>query len=381
MAAHVFSFPTLIHFGPGVSVQARAFLTSHQKKRPLIVTDRGIAPLPMFRKFLDGFGKPEHMDRVVFSEVLGNPTESQVVAGVAAFKSHKADSIVGIGGGAALDVAKAIALMAHHPGKLFDYEDGKADARPIDGEIPFLIALPTTSGTGSEVGRSAVISDDTTHVKKIVFSPRLLAKAVFADPELTLDLPANITAATGMDALTHCIEAFLAKNYHPLCDGIALEGLRIGAANLVRCVETPGDVEARGAMMMSSMMGAIAFQKGLGLTHSCAHALSAVSNLHHGLANAVMMPHALPFNVPAVPEKFARMAVTIGLEEAEPGNFIAWITDLNRRLKLPTNLTEAGVKKEFLGELVKGATADSCHQNNPRPVTESDFQSIFQSAF
>ena len=222
---------------------------------------------------------------------------SQVVAGVEAFRAHQADSIVGLGGGAALDVAKAIALMAGHPGDLFDYEDDKPGALPIDQDIPYWVAIPTTAGTGSEVGRSAVISDEQTHVKKIFFSPRLMAKAVFADPELTLGLPPAVTAATGMDALTHCIEAFLAKDYHPIADGIALEGLRLGAAALPRCYEKGDDLAARGDMMMSSMMGAIAFQKGLGLIHSCAHALSAVSDLHHGYANGVMIDHALKFNL------------------------------------------------------------------------------------
>ncbi|MEO5802584.1 MAG: iron-containing alcohol dehydrogenase, partial [Verrucomicrobiota bacterium] len=316
MAISTFSFPTLIYFGAGARLQLPDFLAENKAFRPLVVTDRGIAPLPMFQDFLKilSHGK---LAVSIFSEVFGNPTQSQVVAGVKIFKTHNADSIIGIGGGAALDVAKAIALMANHPGDLFDYEDGKPDARPIDQPIPFLVALPTTSGTGSEVGRSAVISDDTTHIKKIIFSPRLLAKAVFADPELTLDLPGKITAATGMDALTHCIEAFLAKNYHPLCDGIALEGLRLGAANLEKCVKTPRDIEARGAMMMTSMMGAIAFQKGLGINHSCAHALSAICDLHHGLANAVMMPYALPFNISAVPERFARMATTLELPQKD----------------------------------------------------------------
>lgn len=379
MANSTFSFPTLIHFGAGVCSKLPEFLAQNKVARPLIVTDRGIAPLPMFQNFSSHLASKK-LEVATFSDIWGNPTKSQVTEGVKAFAAHGADSIIGLGGGAALDVAKAIALMVNHPGDLFDYEDGKPDALPIDQSIPLLVALPTTSGTGSEVGRSAVISDDTTHVKKIVFSPRLLAKAVFADPELTLDLPAKITAATGMDALTHCIEAFLAKSYHPICDGIALEGLRVGAASLEKCVKSPRDIEARSAMMMSSMMGAIAFQKGLGLTHSCAHALSAVADMHHGLANAVMMPYALPFNIQAVPERFERMAMTIGLKDASGDGFIKWLRGLNAAVGIPAKLSDAGVKKEQLDRLVQIAVDDVCHQNNPRPVTVADFRRIFSEA-
>ncbi|MEO7297217.1 MAG: iron-containing alcohol dehydrogenase [Verrucomicrobiota bacterium] len=376
----IFSFPTTIHFGPGVRSAVARFLSAQNLSRPLLVTDRGIAPLPMFAEFTKNLNATGSLEIAVFSEVFGNPTKSQVTAGVEAFRRHKADSIVGLGGGAALDVAKAIALMAHHPGDLFDYEDGKADALPFDRQIPFWVALPTTSGTGSEVGRSAVISDDATHIKKIIFSPKLLAQAVFADPELTLDLPAKITAATGMDALTHCIEAFLAKNFHPLCDGIALEGLRLAGKSLEKTVKSPADIEARSDMMMASMMGAIAFQKGLGLNHSCAHALSAVVNLHHGLANAVMLPYALPFNFAIAENRFARMATTLDLKERTGPAFIHWLCELNRTIGIPEKLSQLGVKREQFPALVKIASKDSCHSNNPRLVTAQDFQTIFEDA-
>src|SRR5436309_10278603 len=254
---HRFAFPTSILFGPGARKEVAGHLAAAGRSRPLVVTDRGLASLPVFEQFRRDLAG---LACEVFSNIHGNPVRSQVVEGANAYRAHRADSIVGVGGGAALDVAKAIALMAEHPGDLFEYEDGRPDARPIEGRISYWVAVPTTAGTGSEVGRSAVISDDTTHVKKIVFSPRLLARAVFADPEVTLGLPAKVTAATGMDALTHCIEAYLAKDYHPICDGIALEGLRLAARALPRCVESPGDLQARGDMMMASMMGAIAFQ-------------------------------------------------------------------------------------------------------------------------
>jgi alcohol dehydrogenase class IV len=380
MPVHRFSFPTLIHFGEGARAEIGPHLVAQRAKRPLVVTDRGLAALPLFEELLAAL-RTAGLEPAGFSDIGGNPAKSQVSAGVSAYRAHRADSIVGLGGGAALDVAKAVALMVEHPGDLFDYEDGRKDARPIEGRIPYWVAVPTTAGTGSEVGRSAVISDDATHVKKIVFSPRLLARAVFADPELTVGLPAKVTAATGMDALTHCIEAYLAKDYHPICDGIALEGLRLAATALPRCVETPKDLEARRSMLMASMMGAIAFQKGLGLVHSCAHALSTVADLHHGFANGLMIDHALPFNIPAVPERFRTMARMIGLEEETPEGFVHWLEGLKARVGIPARLSGAGIEKAQLGTLPDLAFQDTCHLNNPRPCTTEDFRRIYAQAY
>ncbi|HEX4924203.1 MAG TPA: iron-containing alcohol dehydrogenase [Bdellovibrionales bacterium] len=379
MGFHKFSFPTLIHFGPGVRRELGGFLKASGIRRPLIITDRGVAGLPFLGEIKSQL-QAAGMSVAVFSEIWGNPVKSQVTAGVKAFKTHDADGIVGLGGGAALDMAKAIALMATHSGDLFDYEDEKPGAKPIDGPIPFWVALPTTSGTGSEVGRSSVVSDDVTHVKKIIFSPKLLAKAVFADPELTLELPAAVTASTGMDALTHCVESYLAKGYHPICDGIALEGFRLAAFNLEKAVKNPKDIEARSAMMMSSMMGAIAFQKGLGLTHSCAHALSTVVDLHHGLANGVMIDHALKFNVPAVADRFKQLAKAIDLKDTSPEGFLAWLAQLKKTLNIPSHLGAVGVKREHLAKLTDIAVQDGCHGSNPRPVSKDDFTKIFQEA-
>ena len=376
---HTFQFPTLIQFGPGVRSGIGAHLASQELKRPLVVTDRGLAALPIFAGIVEAL-RSSALNVAVFSEVGGNPSKSQVTAGVETFRAHSADAIVGVGGGAGLDVAKAVALMASHPGDLFDYEDGRAEPRRVDGPLPYWVAVPTTSGTGSEVGRSAVISDDLTHIKKIVFSPRLLARAVFADPELTLDLPAKVTAATGMDALTHCIEAYLAKDYHPICDGIALEGLRLGAPALPKCVETPRDLRARADMMMSSMMGAIAFQKGLGLTHSLAHALSTLADLHHGYANGLMIDHALPFNIETSAERFQVMAGVVGLKHARPQAFMDWLRDLKKRVGIPATLAEAGVPRQ-IDKLSDLAMQDTCHLNNPRPCTRDDFRRIFTAAF
>lgn len=382
MTIHKFSFPTPIHFGPGARAQVGAHLQAQGLQRPLIVTDRGVAALKLHADFMQQL-QHDGLSVASFSEVWGNPIASQVRAGVAAYRAHRADCVIGLGGGAALDVAKAVVLMIQHPGDLFDYEDDKPGARPIDRDIPYWVALPTTAGTGSEVGRSAVISDETTHIKKIIFSPRLLARAVFADPELTLDLPANITAATGMDALTHCVEAYLAKDYHPICDGIALEGMRLVAQHLVRCVRTPHDLAARGGMLMASMMGAIAFQKGLGLTHSCAHALSTVADLHHGLANGIVIDHALKFNLDAVPERFRVMAQAVGISDPQKQNglgFLAWLTQLKNEIGIPAKLAAAGVRPDQLAQLSTLAFQDGCHQNNPRPCTRDTFERIYAEA-
>jgi alcohol dehydrogenase class IV len=375
-----FSFPTDIRFGVGARRLLADQLTAAGVRRPLVVTDLGVSGLGFFANLLDDLSG-KGLDATAFDGVAGNPVVSHVRAGVDAYRAHDADGLVGVGGGAALDVAKAVGLLATHPGELFDYEDEMPGARPIDDRIPFFVAVPTTAGTGSEVGRSAVISDDATHVKKIVFSPHLLAKVVLADPELTVDLPAPITAATGLDALTHNIEAYLAKHHHPICDGIALEGLRLGAANLGTAVANPGDLDARGAMLMSSMMGAIAFQKGLGLVHSTAHALGTVVDMHHGLANGVMIDLALEHNVEAVPERFATMATTVGLDDRSPAGFLRWLAELKATVSVPADLSATDVDPGRLDDLADFAIRDACWINGPRPCTRDDFVLIFEKAF
>ena len=373
---HEFAFPTSIRFGPGARREVATHLTSNGRSRPLIVTDRGLAALPVFERFL---GELADLATATFSGVAGNPVRGQVAAGVAAYKAHGADSIIGIGGGAALDVAKAVALMASHPGDILEYAWDHPQVRPINAPLPYFVAVPTTAGTGSEVGRSSVISDDETHVKKIVFSPALLAKAVFADPELTVDLPPAITAATGMDALTHNVESYLSPAYHPLCDGIALEGTRIAARSLATAVREPGNIDARADMMMSSMMGAIAFQKDLGAVHSCAHALGTVCDMHHGLANALMIDTVLAWNAEAVPEKFDELAHAVGVGGGAAG-FLAWLKALKQEIGIAPGLAKAGVERSAIPRLVQIATADICHQTNPRPVTAGDFERLFAGA-
>ena len=370
MTIHRFAFPTEIHFGPGARKLVADNLRSAGCSRPLIVSDKGLAGLPILAEFAASLSGSK-----IFSGVEGNPVASQVHAGADAFRAHKADAVVGFGGGAALDVAKAVALMAVHPGKVLEYAWDHPKVRPIEKPLPHFVALPTTAGTGSEVGRSSVISEDDTHVKRILFSPALLAKAVFADPELTLDLPPAITAATGMDALTHNIESYLSAAYHPLCDGIALEGVRIIARALPLVHREPKNLQARGDMLMASMMGAIAFQKDLGAVHSCAHALSTVAGLHHGLANGVMIDHVMKFNRDAAAAKMAELARVAGVVD-----LASWLTALKDELGIPARLGPLGVQKEQLPRLVEIAFADICHQTNPRPCSKQDFEQLFQAA-
>ncbi len=373
-----FSFPTTIHFGPGARHLAGPHLRDQGLSRPLIVTDKGLAALPLMAE-LQAELTAAGLTVAVYDGVWGNPTGDQVMNGAAAYKAHEADCVVGVGGGAALDVAKVVGLLATHPGDVMEYVWDHPAVRPITTALPYFIALPTTSGTGSEVGRSSVVSEEATHIKRVIFSPLILAKVVFADPELTLGLPPSVTAATGMDALTHNIESYLSPAYHPLCDGIALEGTRIASRALVKAVLEPGNLQARSDMMMSSMMGAIAFQKDLGAVHSCAHALGTVIDLHHGLANALMIDTVLAWNLEAVPGKFDELAHVVGVSGGGAA-FIPWLAALKQQIGIAANLSAVGVKPEHLGRLVEIATADICHQTNPRPCVAADFERLFQKA-
>jgi alcohol dehydrogenase class IV len=373
-----FSFPTTIHFGPGASRLVGAHLKERGLRRPLVVTDKGLAALPLLADFATTLSAAG-LSPSIYAGVFGNPTGPQVMNGAAAYRAHGADCVVGIGGGAALDVAKVVGVLATHPGDVMEYVWDHPQVRPIAETLPYVVALPTTSGTGSEVGRSSVISEADTHVKRVVFSPLILARAVFADPELTLGLPPAVTAATGMDALTHNVESYLSPAYHPLCDGIALEGTRIAARALARAVQEPGNLAARSDMMMSSMMGAIAFQKDLGAVHSCAHALGTVCDMHHGLANALMIDTVLAWNAQAVPEKFDELAHAVGVSGGAHG-FLAWLKKLKQTIAIAPTLAAAGVKREAIPQLVAIATADICHQTNPRPVTAADFERLFAEA-
>lgn len=386
MSVVKYNYPTAILAGTGAIKLLPTHLKENHLSRPLIVTDKGIAALPIFSDLMNLL-KDAGLSPDSFYDFSGNPVKSQVVNGKKKYQQLQSDSIIAFGGGAALDVAKAIAVIINNPGDLFDYEDVEG-AKPITEEIPHLVAIPTTAGTGSEAGRSAVVSDDKTKRKKIIFAPSLMPKKVFLDPEMTMNLPANITASTGMDALTHLIEAYLAKGTQPLCDGIALEGIRIVSEHLPKCVafakkgnkKTGAHAESRLQMLNAAMMGAAAFQKGLGVTHSCAHALSTVADMHHGLANGILLPYTMKFNQKGMAARFKNMAQAAGLKKTSPTDFIKWIEGLNKKIGIPKNLKAVGITKNQIPELVEIAVHDVCHPSNPRPVSKKDFETLFKQA-
>src|ERR1700761_6352608 len=304
-----FNFPTVIRFGAGAVAELPDHLVAAGLKKPLLVTDPMVAKLDFFVGIVASL-RARGLSVEVFSDIHKNPVKSDVLKGGEMFAETDRDSIVGIGGGAAMDVARAIVLRVNHRRDLFDYDDLIGGDVYVTEAVPYFVTVPTTSGTGSEVGRSAIISEDDTHRKRILFSPKLLAKMVYADPLLTMELPPFITAATGMDALTHNMEAYLARMPHPLCEGIALEGISLIHQSLEKAVNNP-DLEARSKMLIASLMGAVAFQKGLGVVHSLAHPLSSLLDTHHGLANAVNIPYGMEFNVAGSEHKFRRIARTL----------------------------------------------------------------------
>src|SRR5688500_10252617 len=344
-----YNFPTTIRFGAGSSKELGDYLKKNNLQKPLVVTDPTVAQLGFFKNIVEDL-KRKNLAVEVFSDIHKNPVKSDVYKGTDVFDQTDRDSIVGIGGGAALDVARAIVLRVNHREDLFKYDDLIGGDVYVTNEVPHFVTIPTTAGTGSEVGRSAIISDDVTHQKKILFSPKLLAKIVFADPMLTMELPGFITAATGMDALTHNMEAFLAKNYHPICDGIALEGISLIGQSLEKAVNKP-DLESRSKMLIASLMGAVAFQKGLGVVHSLAHPLSSLLDTHHGLANAVNIPYGMEFNIEGFEPKFKQIARTLNLKDESGNGVVNYLFDLNSRIQIPHKLSEIGVTKEHIEPL------------------------------
>lgn len=373
-----FNFPTTIRFGANAVRELPVWLKNKGLQKPLLVTDPVIAGLPFFKTITDDL-KQNGFSVEVFSDIHKNPVKSDVYKGTDAYDQTQCDCIVGIGGGAALDVARAIVLRVYHREDLFKYDDLIGGDVFVTNEVPPFVTVPTTSGTGSEVGRSAIIADDETHQKKILFSPKLLAQVVFADPLLTMDLPPFVTAATGMDALTHNMEAFLAKNYHPICEGIALEGMRLIALSLENAVKNP-NLKSRSEMLLASMMGAIAFQKGLGVVHSLAHPLSSLLDTHHGLANAVNLPYGMQFNMGGFEEKFDRMAIALGLQSRQGHDIIPFLFDLNTSVGIPHRLRDIQVTEAQLDTLADLAFADFAHPNNPKPVSREDFRQLYATA-
>lgn len=373
-----YHFPTTIRFGAGAIKELPGHLAANGLSKPLLVTDPMVSGLDFFTEIKNSL-TAKSFSVHVFANIHKNPVKSDVLKGGDAFKQTDRDCIIGIGGGAAMDVARAIALSINHHRDLFDYDDLIGGDQYVTEPVPYFITVPTTSGTGSEVGRSAIISEDDTHRKRILFAPKLLAKIVFADPMLTMELPAFITAATGMDALTHNMEAFIAKGFHPMAEGIALEGIRLINESIVTATHSP-DLESRSKMMIASLMGAVAFQKGLGVVHSLAHPLSSLLDTHHGLANAVNLPYGMRFNAPGLEDQFRRMAGAMELNALTGDAVVDHLFALNKQLALPTKLSDIGVQAAHIETLSDLAFADFCHPNNPKPVTREDFKKLYTEA-
>ncbi len=388
MGASEMFFPTHVVFGAGSLQELPKHLEALGAKSPLVVTDPGIVKAGLYGK-LQGILGAAGIAHALFAEVHENPVEQDCLAALEAYRRAGADSVVAMGGGSAMDAGKIVRLLVNHEGPLSQYDDLAGGAAKVVKGLPPMVAIPTTAGTGSEVGRSAVVTlgagaSAEPHKKIVVFAPPLIPSIALCDPELTLELPPRTTAATGMDAFVHCLEAYCAKGFHPLADAVALDGLGRAARSLPVAVASPRDLGARSEMMVAAIMGAVAFQKGLGACHSLAHALTPVCGVHHGLANAILIPHIAAFNGDAVPERMARVALAMGAAGAGTRDLahaaVARIDSLVRSLGIPTSLRDVGLREEQLPEVVERALADGCHALNPRPVTAADFESLVRSA-
>ncbi|CAM4176822.1 iron-containing alcohol dehydrogenase [Corallococcus exiguus] len=379
------AWPTRIVFGAGALQKLPAHAARLNMKRPLLVTDAGVVKAGLAARVADVL-KGAGLECAVFDRVEPNPTERDVFAGLEAYRAHKADGIVALGGGSALDAGKLVQLLTTHEPPLSRYDDAKGGDQYVRDDLPPLIAIPTTAGTGSEVGRSGVVTLADTGRKTVIFSPHLLPKAAVIDPELTLGLPPSVTAATGMDALTHCIEAYVANGFHPLADAVAIDGVMRVGRSLVTAVREGRDLAARTDMMVAAMEGAMAFQKGLGASHALAHALTPISNVPHGLANAIVLPAVMEFNRAACTARLARIATALGdtsnaREEVLAANAIDRVRKLAASVGIPTRLREAGVQEKDLEHIAQKAFQDASHQGNPRTVTEADLLAMAREAY
>lgn len=375
------NYPTAYRIGAGRRAELVEACRTLGIRRPLVVTDPGIARLDWFAALLETL-RDGGIEYGVFSDVRANPGEAEVAAGVAVHRDGRRDGIVLLGGGSAMDAGKCIALMVGNSGSVFDYEDVGDNWTRVDpaGVAP-MIALPTTAGTGSEVGRAAVIVDERDHSKKIIFHPTMQPRLVIADPELTVGLPPSITAATGMDALAHCFEAYCAPGYHPMADGIALEGMRLVHENLLRAFADGGDLEARTHMLMAAAMGATAFQKGLGLVHALSHPLGGATGCHHGLANAIFLPYVMVYNRELIEEKMERLARVLDLPEPGFGGVMKWMLKLREDLGLPHTLAAvSGFDEAMAARLAPLAEKDPSLGTNPRPATVEQLRQVFVAA-
>ncbi len=362
------SYPTAIRFGAGRIAELPDAVKAAGITRPLFVTDKALASLPITQAalaLLDQVG----LKARVFADVQSNPTDANLEAGVAAFREGGHDGVVAFGGGSGLDLGKCIAFMQGQTRPVWDFEDiGDWWTRANHERIAPIVAVPTTAGTGSEVGRAGVVTNTADHVKKVIFHPRMLPAVVICDPELTVGMPPFITAGTGMDAFAHCLEAFCAPTYHPMSEGIAIEGIRLVRENLPRAYATPDDVEARAHMMSAAAMGSVAFQKGLGAIHALSHPIGALHDTHHGMTNAVVMPAVLYANRPAVEEKIARLAAFLGIVGGFDG-FMEFVLDLRAQLGVPSGLADFGVPESSFPRIAEMAPDDPTAGGNPLQVT------------
>ncbi|UWR52138.1 iron-containing alcohol dehydrogenase [Phaeobacter inhibens] len=373
------SYPTAIKFGAGrIRELAEACATAGMKK-PLLVTDKGLADLPVTQSTLDIL-EAAGLGRAMFCEVDPNPNEKNLEAGVAAYKAGDHDGVIAFGGGSGLDLGKMVAFMCGQTRPVWDFEDiGDWWTRADADAIAPIIAVPTTAGTGSEVGRASVITDSVTHQKKIIFHPKVLPTVVICDPELTVGMPKFITAGTGLDAFAHCVEAFSSPHYHPMSQGIALEGMRLVKDYLPRAYADGTDIEARAQMMSAAAMGATAFQKGLGAIHAMSHPIGALFNTHHGTTNAVCMPAVLAFNAPEIADRFKTAADYLGIDGGFEG-VCAYVQELNDSLGIPRGLSELGVTEAAIPELVKGALIDPSCGGNPVVLDQANLTQLFKDA-
>jgi len=373
-------YPTSIRFGPGRIGELARICREFGLERPLLVTDPGLASMSMVSDAA-GTCRDAGLACEIFSDVRGNPVEANVAEGVRAFRHGGYDGVIGFGGGSALDAAKAVALMSGQSRPIWDFED-REDwwTRADPAGIAPVVAVPTTSGTGSEVGRASVITDLRDHTKKIIFHPKMMPVAVIADPELTVGLPAPVTAAVGMDALSHNLEAFCSPVFHPMAQGIALEGIRLVKEWLPAACADGNDLAARACMQVASTMGATAFQKGLGAMHSMSHPCGSVYDTHHGLTNAVVMPYVLEFNRPSIEEKMTGLARCLGLEEVSFEGVMRWVLDLRERIGIPRTLADIGVPADAAARLAPMALVDPSSATNPITLTTPALESLYENA-
>jgi alcohol dehydrogenase class IV len=370
------NYPTTIWAGPGRIAELPQACAKIGIRRPLVVTDEGLIGAPMIQNALAALE-----DTALFGAVRGNPASSHVEAGLRVYRDGGHDGVVAFGGGSALDAGKVVAFMSGQTRPLWEFEDvGDWWTRANPAGIAPVIAVPTTAGTGSEVGRAGVILNEETHQKKIIFHPLMMPRIVISDPELTVGLPRAATAATGIDAFVHCLEAFCAPGFHPLADGVALEGMRLIHRFLPRACADGQDIEARAQMLAAASMGATAFQKGLGGVHAIAHPVGSWFNTHHGLTNAVLLPYVMTFNRPAIAEKTDVIARVLDLPARGFNGFLAWVLDMRRELGIPHSLADIGVSADKAAIIGREAAVDPSAGGNPIPVDAAQLESIFRAA-